>query len=258
NSVLITFFLSSKIETLAPARTSPVLASLTTTSASRPQIGFAKKISSSPVLFEENNPISIFWLKVNAKSSFSLFTGLPKFCASDAFASSLKTSNPPKPGFPLEEKYNVPSSAINGKFSFPSVLTLLPKFTGSPYVSLAFTSTFQISVSPKPPGISEAKYNFLPSWLKLGLPTLYSVLLNGRALMSVHLPSLLTALYNHKVPFFTSKALSFSYSLSLWLSPVKNIVLPSLLIATVPSCHFVFTSFTAVGSEKVPSLKTAL
>src|SRR5690606_22578175 len=119
-------------------------------------------------------------------------------------------------------------------------------------------STFQISVSPKPPGISEAKYNVLPSWLKLGLPTLYSVLLNGRALMSVHLPSLLTALYNHKVHFFTSKALSFSYSLSLWLSPVKNIVLPSLLIATVPSCHFVFTSFTAVGSEKVPSLKTAL
>src|SRR5690606_8304669 len=228
----------------------------TTTSASLPQIGFAKKISSSPVLFDENNPISIFWLNVKAKSSFSLFTGLPKFCASEAFVSSLNTSNPPKPGFPLDAKYSVPSSAINGKFSFPSVFTLLPKFVGSPYVSLAFTSTFQISVSPRPPGISDAQYNVLPSLLKLGLPMLYSVLLKGSSLMSVHFPSLLTALYNHKVPFLTFSDLSFSYSLSLWLSPVKKIVFPSLLTATVPSCQFVFKSFTAVGSENVPSLNT--
>src|SRR5690606_358978 len=136
--------------------------------------------------------------------------------------------------------YNVPSSPMNGKFSLPSVLTLFPKFVGSPYVSLAFTSIFQMSVSPRPPGISEAKYNVLPSLLKLGLPTLYSVLLNGRALMSVHFPSLLTALYNHKVPFFTFNDLSFSNSLSLWLSPVKKIVFPSLLTATVPSCQLVF------------------
>ena len=39
-------------------------------------------------------------------------------------------SNPPKPILPSEAKNSVLSSKWNGKTSFPSVLILLPRFTG--------------------------------------------------------------------------------------------------------------------------------
>ena len=78
-------------------------------------------------------------------------------------------SKPPKPGFPVEAKYKVAlSSAMNGKLSFPSVLTLGPKFSGFPKLP-PLTETFQISTPPTLPGILEEKYSVLPSLLKLGL-----------------------------------------------------------------------------------------
>ena len=46
-----------------------------------------------------------------------------------------------------------------------------PRLTGLPKDPSMYTSTYQISDCPYEPGISDEKYNFLPSGLKLGCAT---------------------------------------------------------------------------------------
>ena len=79
-----------------------------------------------------------------------------------------KMSRPPIPGCPSEAKYNVPSSCTYGNISLSSVFILGPTFIGSLHVlplltkvtihiSLVFSSK-AVSLSPYPPGLSDAKY----------------------------------------------------------------------------------------------------
>ena len=150
---------------------------------------------STPSLLLEKNPTFLVALYVNAKSSFEVFTGSPTFIASEPlFKSILKTSKPPNPVFPFDEKNNTLSSVINGKLSFASVFTFAPKFSGVPYSS-PFTDTFQISSPPKPPGMFDEKYNVFPSLLMLGFLTSYSLLLKGSGLLFDHVSPCFVALY---------------------------------------------------------------
>src|SRR5690554_7618629 len=82
--------------------------------------------------------------------------------------SNIYRSIPPKPLWASEEKINFPSSEIKGNDSRPSVFTIVPIFSGSPYVPSSCKSTRQISISPTVPGISEAKYKVFPSGVTAG------------------------------------------------------------------------------------------
>src|SRR5664280_2389925 len=156
--------------------TEPVIAALVFSSLTSPATlnfngGSSKENRSSfpfPFLVELNIPFSFPSSNAMPKSSAKLLIGgfmfstiqLPSGCS---FA--LKISRPPIPIRPSDEKYNVPSSLIYGKSSSPAVLISGPRFTGldqlSPSLNLV---TFQISFLPKPPVMSETKYNVSPSF----------------------------------------------------------------------------------------------
>ena len=144
---------------------------------------------------------------MNVKSSILLFTGSPTFITAPLYLPDsifvAKTSSPPRPGWPSDEKYITLSEVIKGKVSLASVFIVLPKFSGVPNIPSAYNETRKISDCPNEPGISEAKYNVFPSGLKAGCAVEYESLLKGNSSILVQTPSTNVARNNLRriIPF---------------------------------------------------------
>ena len=86
----------------------------------------------------------------------------------------IKISNPPLPPIPSDEKNNVSFETKNGVISFPGVLIFSPMFSGSDHVLSASFCIVQMSIPPKPPGLSDAKTSNVPSEFTVGCELKFS------------------------------------------------------------------------------------
>src|SRR5215203_4897264 len=101
-------------------------------------------------------------------------------------------SRPPRPSRPFEENRKVPSLCRYGNTSLPAVLILSPRFCGLLHPPLSFSQTYR-SIPPKPPDISDEKYNLSPSLLSIGWAQLYLSSLYANGVASFQVPFSSTA-----------------------------------------------------------------